>query len=91
MTRINAKTRRKANRSLSGLPTYHKTPGLALGAIQEVLDPLGLTFGLVYQPKTGRTTVVITAEGQEVDNSVLVVQTHLMEESGRVELTTYLS
>lgn len=92
MTKLDSKARRKANRSLGPLGLrFHETPGLALAAILEALEGHGLSFGLVFQPKTGRTTNVLKLDGQEVANSLLVVETHEMEVTGRVELNAYLS
>ena len=61
-----------------------------LAAILEALEPFGIAFGMVYQPKTGTTRNVVTLEGQEVTNSLLMVQTHEMQMSKGVELTSYL-
>lgn len=93
--RLNAKIRRKFNRKLSDLPTYHETVGLALASVLAVLEPAGLSFAPVFVPKTGRVTLPLL-EGddeseREIENSVLVIQTHEMTRSGRIELTTYLS
>ena len=89
--KINAKTRAKLNRSLEGVGTYHATPGMALAAVLEALQSVGAAFGAVFQPKTGRTTNVLTLDGAEVSNALLVVATHEMTVTGRVELTTYVS
>lgn len=96
MTRLLSKTRSKINRKLTALPTYHETPGLALSAVLEVLEPFGLWVGMVWVPKTGTIRVTVmagqpdTAEETEVSNSLLILQTHEMP-SGRVELTSYMS
>ena len=96
MARVDSKTRSKINRRLMSLPTYHETPGLALAAVLEVLEAFGLWVGMVWVPKTGTVRVTTmtgqpdTSEEREVDNSLLILQTHEMP-SGRVELTSYMS
>jgi len=90
--KLTAKTRKQVNRSLGKLGLrFHKSPGLALAAILDALEPAGLSFGLEQQPKTGTTRILVKLGGREVSNSLLVVQTHEMEVTGRVELNTYLS
>jgi hypothetical protein len=89
--KINAKTRAKLNRSLGKLGLkFHDSPGLALSAVLEALHPEGVSFGLIFQPKTGRTRTLPKLNGVEVTNSLLVVETHHMS-TGRVELNAYLS
>ena len=96
MTKLLSKTRNKINRQLTKLPTYHESPGLALAAVEEVLEPHGLWMGMVWAPKTGTVRVTLmtgqsgTNEEREIENSLLIFQTHEMP-SGRVELTTYMS
>ena len=91
MIKLDSKTRRTLNRSLGKLGLrFHRTPGLALAAILEVLEASGLAFGMIFQPKTGTTKTIVTRDGVEL-YSLLVVQTHEMEVTGRVELNTYLS
>lgn len=88
--RLNAQDRKKMNARLASLATFHATPGLALGAVQEVLDTFGVAFGMIFQPKTGSTRSIVEREGEELSNTLLCIQTHEME-SGSVELATYLS
>jgi len=89
--RLNAKTRRKANKELDKLNRQlHESPGLALAAILEALEAFGLTFGMLFQPKTGTTRSVLLLGSEEVSNALLSVQTHEMR-SGRVELTAYVA
>lgn len=93
--KLAAKTRKQINRGLHGLPTFHKSAGLAFAAALEVLAPHGLWAGLNFIPKTG-TVRLIVSHGKpetagEVENSLLVIQTHEMESTGRIELTTYMS
>jgi hypothetical protein len=92
MSKLEAKTRRKLNRSLGKLGLrFHETPGLALAAVLNALQTEGLSFGLTYQPKTGTTRNTVLRGEAELSNSLLVVQTHEMEVTGRVELNCYLS
>ena len=92
MSKLEAKTRRMVNRSLGKLGLmFHETPGLALTAVLDVLQTEGLSFGMTYQPKTGTTRNTVLRGEVEVANSLLVVQTHEMEVTGRVELNCYLS
>ena len=91
MSKLTSKTRRAANKNLGKVPTYHKSVGLALAAILDALEPFGLAFGLLQHPKTATARVLLSWEGQEVSNSILLVQTHHMEQSGNIELTCYVS
>jgi hypothetical protein len=92
MTKLDSKTRRKINRKLGELGlVFHNSPGMALAAILDAMEPFGVSFDQMFQPKTGRTTNIVKVDGREVGNSLLVISTHEMEVTGRVELNTYLS
>lgn len=89
MEKLDQKIRKKVNDRLRELGAYYKSPGLALCYALEVLEGFGLSFGLVYVPKTGTTRVLINGES-EIENSLLIVQTHEMQ-SGNIEALFYLS